>query len=405
MDRRIFSGLIIWAGLSFVWVPAHAVEGPASVPLDGGPLGMLDFSAGADGYFYLQSGTSSNSNNSIVGDKAAGADLAAWMIGLKKSTGLVQFTVQLAEWKDVAVGISKPSEVNGDRFTTGPLRTAYITLAPTSDFKFSVGQVPSVEGYESVFPWNNSVGLVTAAFFVENSNSRGVQMDYSHGPLAGTVVFGDGYDTGVWNYIQFIGTDKIDTRNAVAFYGGIPLGVTGPNTFAYGEGGMSGGGANGNGGQGQLANVNSHMLGGWYIWTANGLSITPQLQFQWTDHQSKYATEFSGGVSDDIPKTTSNAVAALFGNYKFSESPWSIGGWLEYATSHGSGPQDTWFVAPNAELVGFAFAPAYQYKQLFARLNVGYVHLLNSGTPSAGYGDQGTGKNQVISTLEFALVY
>ena len=107
---------------------------------------MLDFSAGADGYFYLQSGTSSNSNNSIVGDKAAGADLAAWMIGLKQSTGLVQFTLQLAEWKDVAVGISKPSEVNGDRFTTGPLRTAYITLAPTSDFKFSVGQIPSVGG-------------------------------------------------------------------------------------------------------------------------------------------------------------------------------------------------------------------------------------------------------------------
>ena len=74
--------------------------------------------------FTPQSGTSSNSNNSIVGDKAAGADLAAWMIGLKKSTGLVQFTVQLAEWKDVAVGISKPSQVNGDRFTTGPLRTA-----------------------------------------------------------------------------------------------------------------------------------------------------------------------------------------------------------------------------------------------------------------------------------------
>ena len=135
----------------FVWVPAHAVEGPASVPLDGGPLGMLDFSAGADGYFYAQSGTSSNSNDSIVGNKAAGADLAAWMIGLKKSTGLVQFTVQLAEWKDVAVGISKPSEVNGDKFTTGPLRTAYITLAPTPDFKFSVGQVPWSKGMSRSF--------------------------------------------------------------------------------------------------------------------------------------------------------------------------------------------------------------------------------------------------------------
>ena len=90
------------------------------------------------------------------------------------------------------------------------------------------------------------------------------------------MAFSDGYDTGVWNYIQFLGTDKINTSNAVAIFGGIPLGVTGPNTFAYGEGGMSGGGANGNGGQGQLAAVNSHMLGAWYIWAANGWSITPQ---------------------------------------------------------------------------------------------------------------------------------
>ena len=168
---------------------------------------------------------------------------------------------------------------------------------------------------------------------------------------------------------------------------------------------MSGGGANGNGGQGQLATVNSHMLGAWYIWAANGWSITPQIQVQCTGHQSKYASAFSGGVSDNIPKETGNLVAALFANYKFADSPWSIGAWGEYATSHGSGPQDTWFVAPDAQLAGLAIAPADQYKQLYSRLNVGYVHLLNSGTPAAGYGDDGRGKNQVVTTLEFALVY
>ena len=65
---------VVCLGLCSFRVPAHAVEGPATVPLDGGPLGMLDFSAGADGYFYAQSGTSNNSNNSIVGDKATGAE-------------------------------------------------------------------------------------------------------------------------------------------------------------------------------------------------------------------------------------------------------------------------------------------------------------------------------------------
>src|ERR1700722_11376115 len=56
---------VVFLGLFSFRVPAHAVEGPATVPLDGGPLGMLDFSAGADGYFYAQSGTSSNSNTTV----------------------------------------------------------------------------------------------------------------------------------------------------------------------------------------------------------------------------------------------------------------------------------------------------------------------------------------------------
>jgi hypothetical protein len=55
--------------------------------------------------------------------------------------------------------------------------------------------------------------------------------------------------------------------------------------------------------------------------------------------------------------------------------------------------------------VGFVSAPAYQYKQLYSRLNIGYVHLSNSGTSPGGYADEGPRKNHVITTLEFALVY
>jgi hypothetical protein len=67
---------------------------------------------------------------------------------------------------------------------------------------------------------------------------------------------------------QYLATAKIDSNNNITVYGGVPLGTTGPNTFAYGEGGASAGGANGNGGQGQLAAVNSTMVGGWYTWKA-----------------------------------------------------------------------------------------------------------------------------------------
>jgi hypothetical protein len=405
MDKHIASGLIVCAGLSIAWLPAYAVDGPKPVEFDGGPLGTLQLSVAADGYFYVQSGTASDPANSIAGSKAAGAEINAWMIQLKKATGLVQFTFQLAEHSNINLGANKPENVNGDRFTTGPIRQAFVTLAPTSDFKFSVGQVGSLEGFESSFPWNNPVALRTVLNVPQNNSSRGVEADYQHGPFSGSVVFGDGYDTGVWNYLQFLVTGKIDPNNSLNIYGGVPLGTTGPNTFAYGEGGASAGGANGNGGQGQLAVVNSTMVGAWYTWKQGNLSIIPEVQGSWTQPLTKYANVVSGGLSDNIPKGTGNFGAALFTTYKFGDSPFSIGAWAEYARSYGSGPQDTWFVAPNASLMGFAVAPGYQYKQLFARLNIGYAHLLNSGTPSAGFGDQGTGKNQGVATLEFALVY
>jgi hypothetical protein len=39
------------------------------------------------------------------------------------------------------------------------------------------------------------------------------------------------------------------------------------------------------------------------------------------------------------------------------------------------------------------------------RLNVGYNHLLNLGTPVSGYGSIGTERNTVIGTMEFGFVF
>jgi hypothetical protein len=405
MKNRILCGLAVWAGVSVIVMPAYALDGPAPVQIDGGPLGPLEISAGLDGYLFAQSGASKDAGTSVVGGQSTGAVLDAWMIEIDKATGLLQFTLQAAEFQNINLGTNKPQDVNNDRFTTGPIRSAYATLAVTPNLKLSAGQFPSLEGYESVFAWKNPVGLRTVIAGVENSNSRGFQLDYTNGPFSGTVLFSDGYDTGVLNYLQVSATDNINAHNNFTIFAGIPLGTTGPNTFAYGSGGLPSGGANGNGGQGQLANVNSNTVGAWYTWMNGGLSITPEVQVQYTRAITKYADVVSGGVSDDIPKGTGNFAAALFGDYKFGASPYSLAAWAEYGTSHGSAAQDAWFVAPNAELVGFAVAPTWQHKYLFARLNLGYVHLLDRGTPPAGFGNNGDERDQVTSTLEFGFVY
>lgn len=405
MNKLTYSGAAICAGLSCVGMPAYALDGPAPVEFDGGPLGQLDFAAAVDGYVFAQSGTSSDPHTSIVGDQATGAKVTAWMTEVHKATGWLQFTVQAAEYQNINLGTNKPNEVNPDRFQTGPIRSAFATLAPTDNLKLSVGQLPSLEGYETVFAWNNPVGVRTVIAEPENTNSKGIQLDYTQGQYSGTLLFSDGYDTGDYNYLQFSGTDKINQNNNFTIFGGVSMGTTGPNVFNYGSGGLPTDAANGVGAQGLLAEVNSDMLGGWYTWIDGPLSLTGEVQGQYTPALTQYAAYTSGGVSDDIPKATGNIAAAMFGDYKFGDSPYSLAAWVEYGMSRGSAPQDAWFTTPNSSLVGFAVAPTWQYKKVFTRLNIGYVHFLNSGTPPAGFGNDGKGQDQVVGTLEFGLVF
>jgi hypothetical protein len=400
--------LAIWAGLSFVAVPAFAQDEfahPVPYTFDGGPLGQLEGDAAADGYFFAQSGAS---RHSAVGNHSTGGRLEAWEVELIKPTNPADiwgFTLQAAEYQDINLGLNKPKNVNGDRFQTGPIRSAYLSIAPIPDFKVSAGQLPSIEGFESVFPWNNPVALRTAVNPSQNSNSKGIELDYDHGPYSGSLIFGDGYDTNVYNYLQFSGTDKFDAHNQFTIYGGAPVGVTGPNAFAYGEGGSPPGGADGVGGQQQLAVVNSNMIGAYYTWRNGGLTIIPEVQFQFTPKLTRFANDTSGGVSDNIPEDTGNFVAALFAMYKFPDTHYSIAGWAEYGTSYGSAAQDLWFAAPNQKLAGFTVAPAWKYNKIYVRLNMGYVHLLNLGIPVAGYGGQGMERDQVIGLTEFGFVF
>ena len=115
-----------------------------------------------------------------------------------------------------------------------------------------------------------------------------------------------------------------------------------------------------------------------------------------------------------IYKETSNFGAALFSTYTFGKSPYSLGSWIEYFDSHGSTenqnsnyPSNNWFLGPNAEAIGFAVAPTWQYKDLFARANAGYLYLLNNKADGVtyGYGANGAGRSEFTGTLEAGILF
>ncbi len=365
-------GLVIAAGVIAAPGAARAMVGPQAISIDGGPLGTLSLSGGADGYgYYMSNATSGTKDNGMYAGSA--------LIEVQKTTGVLQFTVEVGSFGGSTTLGTTPSQTSTSVFTTGPLFLGYVTIAPSNlPITVSAGQLGSLEGYEAGTDYSNAVQLTTDLFAVENSNSRGVSVAYAQGPLAATVQFGDGVDSGVWNTVQGLVSYAFNATNSLSVFGAYDLGKTGPNTYAYGGGTSAG----------IEPYANENMVGGYYSYTAGNLNVVPEVQYVYAkvDH------------SLGINKTTSNFGAALFGSYAFANTPYSIGGWVEYENSKGA---YNWFVNPNSEAIGAAIAPTWQYKDLFARANAGYLYL----TRTKAYGHSGNGRGQFLGTLEAGVLF
>jgi hypothetical protein len=104
-----------------------------------------------------------------------------------------------------------------------------------------------------------------------------VSANYTQGPINATVTFGDGYDTGVWNFIQGLVTYTINATNSLSVYTADNLGRTGLASYAYG-GGTTGGAP---------YYVNSDMIGAYYSYTMGNLNLVPEVQYQYAKGDAK----------------------------------------------------------------------------------------------------------------------
>jgi hypothetical protein len=383
--RRQLLGLGFVAASSLLALhAANAMSGPTAITIDGGPLGSLSLSGGVDGYGYVNA---FSSTSSLIGNSSNGAYVGSALTELQKTSGELQFTIEIGS-NGGAGSLGTPhGQTSISTFSTGPLYAGYLTLAPDAvpGLTISAGQLVSLEGWESGVDWNNANQLTTEIFYVQNSQARGVEASYTTGPFTGSVQFGDGYDNGVWNYIQFLGTYTINSTNAASIYGGANLGTTGP--FATSYGGDS------------AYYANSDLIGGFYNYTMGSLNLVPEVQFQYTKAIAKIG----------LTKPSTNFGAAVFADYSIGTSPYSIGSWVEFWTSHTSNQDGVnWFIGPNSQGVGASISPTWQYKDLFARADVGGLYLTNNKFDGSKYGyggSFGTGKGVFQGTLEAGLLF
>ena len=374
---RLGSGLLrglLGAGaalslVSLAAIPAaQAFNGPSVIKIDGGPLGTLDLSGGADGFAWAQTGTA---DGSLDGSHSTGVTFMNGLVEIQKSDGLVQGTLIMGASNNFVLG-GATHGTSVTTFSTGPVYNAYITLAPSPHFNISAGHVGSLEGYESGIDWNNFNVLTTDMFEVENSQSTGVSATVTFGPVSGTVTFGDGFDTQVWNYLQMLATYTLNSNNALTLFGATNLGTTGLGAKFYGSATQPYSSAMSTvGGEGVANFVNSSVIGAYYSFTAGNLNIVPEVQYVWAKKTPSVGlTNFS-----------SNLGAAVFANYQFGKSPYSLGGWVQYFTSNGP---DAWFLNAGSQGYGISITPTWQGKYLFLRGDVGLLHLTQVAN-AAGY--------------------
>jgi len=389
-------------GLGAAWgAPsvALALDPPARVEFQLGTW-KLDYSVGLDGFVYALTGTGDAGSLGLLGtDKSKGAKILNGLAKVEKTEGLFQFAVQVGGVSSWTMG-TKPTMASAQTYSSGPLYTGSLTLAPTSDFSISAGRLGSLEGYESTVDWLNSNVLATSIFFVQNSVSNSISATYTAGPVSTTLMFGDGFDTYRFNFLQASGTYTFDDSNNLTLYGATNVGRTGLSAHTYGSSTVSWN-ATTVGSYG--ANfVNSSMAGAYYSYTNGGLNIVPELQYVFAEKNSALATAGSPAMKG----YSSNFGAAVFANYKFKDTPYSLGGWLEYFTSNGP---DFWFLDPKARGFGLSVTPTWQSKYVFVRGDIGFIHLTSIGDStsplfSGGYGT-GHGRNQATFVLEAGLTY
>ncbi len=391
MKKKILASCTCLCGYLLAASPASALNGPQSIEIDGGPLGSVNFSGGVDGFGYYITGTGSKEACNVdiyclLGDKPAGILAGNYLFSLQKTTGKVQFTLQVGATSSFSLG-TQPYEASFDGIT--PLYESYISIVPNSQWTISAGQIPSQEGYEALPDWTNANMLASLLYYTQNTVSRGALVSYTNvfDTINATVEFSDGYRTGVFNYLQYLLGYNFASGVYVDTYGGINTGVSGLNTTgAYGPTSE------------YAALYNSSMVGAYVggFTTAQGnLSLVPEVQFQWVKANAKLG----------IDKESQNLGLLLLTQYNFGQSPYSIGGFLEYAVTHGT--SNTWFIGPNAAAVGVSVAPTWQHRNLFARVNFGYMYLTNNKADgvSYGYGSNNDGKAQFTGVLEGGVTF
>ena len=393
-----------WAGLSAAALPALADEtppppgatpaapaAPASAAMTNpaltGPLAAnpnpAKFDAGPLGTVYVTgvlSGLGFGESNQFATDHETNFDISNGQVVVQKTDGPWQFYAQAGIYSVPSLGTPylRASQANSPLW--GPLPVAWGKFVYDDSFNIQAGKLPTLIGAEYTFTFQNMNIERGLLWNQEPAVSKGVQFNYTYGPIAYSLSFNDGFDSDNFNWLSGSAAWTIDSANTLSVVAGGNFGTTGFNSDQF---------------RVPLAQANSAIVNLIYTFNMAPWTITPY--FQYTNVPRNTTLGFFNDAS--------SYGGALLVNYSINDN-WNIAGRGEVIGTSGSAASG----APNllygndSSAWSFTLTPTYQQGIYFARAE-GSIVQASHITPGFAFGKTGTDRTQGRLMLEGGILF
>jgi hypothetical protein len=350
--------------------PLVANPNPISAP---GPTGKVYFNGAISGMGLFQT-------SPVVGDHSQDFDVGTALLSLQTTDGPLQFFVQAGFYTFPALGapLLHVDRTVGNFF--GEVPVAYAKLVPNDTFSLQAGKLPTLIGAEYAFTFQNMNIERGLLWGQEPIVSRGVQGNYTAGPVALSLSLNDGFYSDNYDWLTGAATWTIDKINTLEVVAGGNFGhasknfvtTTPPFVAITPE-----------------AQNNSAIFNLIYSYNNAPWTITPYFQY----------TNVPSGWTPGAPGASTYGGAVL-ASYSINDN-WSLAGRFEAIGSSGG---TSLLYGPGSGAVSFTITPTWQNGVWYARADGSYVQAFSS-TSGFAFGSSGSTTSQFRLVLEGGIVF
>ncbi|HEY5106237.1 MAG TPA: outer membrane beta-barrel protein [Caulobacteraceae bacterium] len=353
-----------WPGMS-----TGLAANPYPPTLDAGPLGKIT----VDGVFSGLGLWQSNPAGDFFGrvNKQGYGDISNAQIIVNKSSGVLQFFFEAGAYSLPMVGSPYYRADTANRAFFGPAIQGFLKYAPNANFSIEAGALPTLQGAEYTFTFENYNIERGLLWNQENTVNKGVQANYTKGSWLVSASFNDGYDSDRYTSASGLTTYTFKNTDTLTFVAQGTFKKVYVNTLL-----SPGAQANS-----QVYNlIYSHTMGKW--------TISPYLQYTVVPNVA------------GITPSGSTIGGAVFVRYAFTPTI-SLNGRAEYISSSGAA---NLLYGARSNAFSLTLTPTYQKGIFFARGEFSYVDA-SSATQGLVFGSFGLDKSQARGVAEAGVLF